>query len=79
MKPVLVDGRVKVIKWHVSPELPSGLQMCPKHGIIAGTPTEPTETACCYTVEAESLGGKSKPFTLENIEVMQVTGRTAIC
>ena len=70
MKPVLIDGRVKVIKWHISPELPTGLQMCPELGIITGIPAAPTATACRYTIEAESLGGKSKPFTLENVEVM---------
>eukprot|EP01052_Picozoa_sp_SAG31_P007919 SAG31_NODE_388_length_16371_cov_5.228982_6_plen_1081_part_00 len=69
MKPVLVDAHVKVIKWHISPTLPAGLLMCPDAGIITGTPATPTAKVC-YTVEAESLGGKSKPFVIKDIEVM---------
>ncbi len=67
LKPNLIEERVTVVKWHVSPALPPGLSI-DSRGVISGTPST-AAPAVIISVVAESSGGKSKAFTLPPIEI----------
>jgi hypothetical protein len=68
MRPRLVDPSVKVFRWSIAPPLPLGLEFCQTTGMISGTP-QLRSVPVTYSVVAESLGGKSKPCEIPQVEI----------
>ena len=62
MTPILFDNELVIDDWCTEPQLPQGITISGKRGIISGTPT----TVCPpkeYSLFARSVGGVSNPFT----------------
>jgi len=63
MKPQLVDPRIQITNWHISPPLPPGFELNRYNGMISGSLPFALAPAT-YSITAENAGGRSQDVTI---------------